>query len=63
MAEPTRETVILAEAAGLHIALRDHPADVAEAIALAGRLRGAFQRPASPAAEPLPAHAAPGAAR
>ncbi|MDN3566889.1 hypothetical protein ACFQY5_26510 [Paeniroseomonas aquatica] len=53
------ETATLAKAAGIDRALRDHPEDVAEAVALAARFRGAFTRPADPAAEPLPAYAAP----
>jgi hypothetical protein len=49
----------LAKAAGLDRAWRDHRADVEEAIALAARFRGAFARPANPAAEPIPPYRAP----
>ncbi|MCO6418051.1 hypothetical protein JYK14_18060 [Siccirubricoccus sp. KC 17139] len=55
---PSRDA-ILAEAAGLGRAWADHPADVAEAITAAAKLRNAFRRPASPAAEPMPPYAAP----
>jgi len=52
---------ILAETAGLQRAWADHRADVEAAIAAAARLRSGFTRPTDPAAEPLPAHRAPGA--
>lgn len=52
------EDEMLAAAAGLQSAWRDHPADVTEAIAHAKRLAGAFRRPADPAAEPIPPYAA-----
>ena len=54
---------ILAESAGLHRAWADHRADVEQAIAAAARLRTGFTRPADPAAEPLPAHRAPGTSK
>ena len=53
------DTATLAKAAGIDRALRDHPADVEEAVALAARFRGAFTRPADPTAEPTPAYRAP----
>ena len=53
------DTAALAEAAGLQRAWQDHRADVEEAAALAARFRGAFTRPMDPAAEPMPAYAAP----
>jgi hypothetical protein len=53
------ERASLAKAAGLGRAWQDHQADVEEAIGLAARIRGAFTRPADPAAEPAPAYAAP----
>jgi hypothetical protein len=46
----------LAHAAGLQRAWADHRADVEEAMQAAARLRTAFARPASPAAEPTPAY-------
>ena len=61
MPEPATSDAILAEAAGLRRAWADHRADVEQAIAAAARLRTGFTRPADPAAEPLPAHHAPGA--
>ena len=53
------DTATLAKAAGIDRALRDHPADVEEAVALAARFRGAFTRPTDPAAEPTPPYRAP----
>ncbi len=52
------EEEMLARAAGLQKAWRDHPDDVREAITGAKRLAGAFHRPADPAAEPIPPYAA-----
>lgn len=49
----------IAIAAGLQRAWDDHRADVEAAILAAARLRTAFQRPAAPEAEPIPAYAAP----
>jgi len=63
MADPLAHDAALAAAAGLHRAWADHQADVREAIAGAARLHAAFTRPAAPTAEPLPAYAAPKAAR
>ena len=59
---PDTETAnaALAEAAGVQRAWADHRADVEQAIAAAARLRSGFARPADPAAEPMPAHRAPG---
>ena len=52
------EEEMLANAAGLQKAWRDHPDDVREAIAGAKRLGGAFRRPSDAAAEPIPPYAA-----
>ena len=49
----------LARAAGLDRAWDDHREEVREAIAAVAKLRAAFARPQDPAAEPLPAYAAP----
>ena len=53
------EEEILARAAGFTVGLKAHPKEVAEAIASARRLAGAFTRPANETAEPMPAYAAP----
>jgi hypothetical protein len=53
------EEEILARAAGITAGLKTHPKDVAEAIASARRMAGAFTRPADETAEPMPAYAAP----
>lgn len=60
MQEKDRE--VLALAAGLARAWRDHRADVEAAIASVERLRTGFARPADPAAEPTPAYRMPRAA-
>jgi hypothetical protein len=59
--DTTARDATLAAAAGVQRAWADYPADVAEAIAIAARLRSGFSRPTSPAVEPTPAYAAPGA--
>jgi len=56
------EAAIRAKAAGLEKAWAEHRADVEEAIAGAARIRGGFQRPTAPAAEPTPPYRAPGQA-
>ena len=53
------EEEILARAAGITSGLKTHPKEVAEAIASARRMAGAFTRPADETAEPMPAYAAP----
>ncbi len=50
---------ILARAAGLDRAWRDHQADVEEAIAAVAKLRAGFPRPRDAAAEPMPAYQVP----
>ena len=57
------EEEILARAAGLTAGLKTHPKEVAEAIIAARRMAGAFTRPADETAEPMPAYAAPTAAK
>ena len=54
-----RDAETLARAAGLEKAWAEHRADVIEAVAAARRLRGSFERPADPAAEPTPPYRAP----
>ena len=53
------EEEVLARAAGFTAGLKAHPKEVAEAIASAHRMAGAFTRPANETAEPMPAYAAP----
>ena len=53
------EEEILARAAGITTGVKTHPKEVAEAIASARRIAGAFTRPADETAEPMPAYAAP----
>lgn len=53
------EEEILARAAGFTAGLKAHPKEVAEAIASARRIAGAFTAPANETAEPIPAYAAP----
>lgn len=60
---PMTEDEALARAAGLGETWRGRGAEIAEAIAHAKRLAGAFPRPADERAEPMPAYAVPKAAR
>jgi len=53
------EEDILARAAGITAGLKAHPKEVAEAVASARRMAGAFTRPVNETAEPMPAYAAP----
>jgi len=53
------EDETLARAARLGAPWRGREAEIAEAIALARRLAGAFARPADETAEPIPAYAVP----
>lgn len=49
----------LARSAGLGAPWQDRNAEIAEAVAHARRLAGAFARPADERAEPMPAYAVP----
>lgn len=53
------EDEALANAAGLGETWRDRAAEIAEAVAHARRLAGAFVRPTDERAEPIPAYAVP----
>jgi len=53
------EQEALARAAGLGAPWRGREAEIAEAIAQAGRLATAFTRPADETAEPMPAFVVP----
>jgi hypothetical protein len=57
------EAEILARAVGFTAGLKTHPKELAEAVAAAHRMAGAFTRPADETAEPMPAYAAPAPAK
>jgi hypothetical protein len=58
---PQHDAEALARAAGLDRAWAERREEVLDAIAAARRMGAGFARPGDPAAEPVPAYAAPAA--